>query len=80
MLTAKKYNDVVPGHANMIEFKLEKNEYQLIDIGADLTTISCLNKDNKEVIVGVEPDTVRAAPAPALCRSPAPAAASAPVL
>jgi len=56
VLTAKKYNDVVPGHANMIEFKLEKNEFQLIDIAADSTSISCLNKDNKEVTVVVDPE------------------------
>jgi hypothetical protein len=59
VLTAKKYNDVVPGHANMIEFKLEKNEFQLIDIAADSTSISCLNKDNKEVTVVVDPEVVR---------------------
>ncbi len=57
VLTAKKYNDVVPGHANMIEFKLEKNEYQLIDIAADNTTMSCLTKDNKEYVVTVDPET-----------------------
>lgn len=56
VLTAKKYNDVVPGHANMVEFKLEKNELQLIDIAADGTTISCLTKENKEVTVVTNPE------------------------
>lgn len=56
VLTAKKYNDVVPGHANMIAFTLEKNEYSLLDVAADSTSISCLNKDNKEVTVVVEPE------------------------
>jgi len=57
VLTGKKYNDVVPGHANMIEFKLEKNEYALIDIAADGTTISCLTKENKEVTVVTDPES-----------------------
>jgi len=56
VLTAKKYNDVLPGHGNMVEFKLEKNELQLIDIAADGTTISCLTKDNKEVTVVTNPE------------------------
>jgi len=56
VLTAKKYNDVVPGHANMIEFKLEKNEFQLIDIAADGTSISCLTKENTEVTVTTNPE------------------------
>lgn len=55
VLTAKKYNDVVPGHANMIEFKLEKNEYQLIDIAEDGSSISCLDKDNNAVTVVTDP-------------------------
>jgi translation initiation factor 5A len=55
VLTAKKYNDVVPGHANMIEFKLEKNEYQLIDIAADDMSVSCLTKENASVTVVTDP-------------------------
>jgi len=55
VLTAKKYNDVVPGHANMTEFKLDKNEYQLIDIGAD--NISCLDKDNNAQVVTIDAES-----------------------
>jgi translation initiation factor 5A len=55
VLTGKKYNDVVPGHANMIEFKLDKAEYQLIDLGAD--SISCLDSANKAVTVACDPET-----------------------
>jgi len=55
VLTAKKYNDVVPGHANMIEFKLEKNEYLLTDVAEDGSTISCLDKDNNNVTVVTAP-------------------------
>jgi len=44
VLTGKKYNDVVPGHANMVEFKLDKAEVAVIDIGADF--ISYLDDKN----------------------------------
>jgi len=54
VLTGKKYNDVVPGHANMVEFKLDKNEYALIDLGAD--SISALDKDNNQITVGIDPE------------------------
>lgn len=56
VLTAKKYNDVVPGHANMIEFKLEKNEYALIDIADDGTSVTLLDKDNKNQTVTTDPE------------------------
>jgi len=54
VLTGKKYNDVVPGHANMVEFKLDKAEYTLIDMGAD--NISCLDKDNNACVVSIDPE------------------------
>jgi len=65
VLTAKKYNDVVPGHANMTEFKLEKNEYQVIDIAEDKTNISCLDKENKTYTVPI--DTQNSEVAKKLC-------------
>jgi len=46
VLTGKKYNDVVPGHANMVEFKLDKAEVAVIDIGAD--HISYLDDKNAQ--------------------------------
>jgi len=55
VLTAKKYNDVVPGHANMVEFKLDKSEYALIDVGAD--NISALDKDNNQTVITCDPNS-----------------------
>jgi translation initiation factor 5A len=55
VLTAKKYNDVVPGHANMVEFKLEKAEMLLTNIGTD--SLSVLDADNKEQVVSCDPES-----------------------
>jgi hypothetical protein len=41
----------------MTEFKLEKNEYGLIDIAADGMTISCLNSKNVQITIGTDPET-----------------------
>jgi translation elongation factor P/translation initiation factor 5A len=51
VLTNKKYNDVVPGHANMTEFKLDKGEYMVTDVSGDDNegwTVTTLDKDNTE--------------------------------
>jgi len=47
VLTAKKYNDVQPGHANFTEFKIDKAEFQLLDITSE-NALSCLDKDGTE--------------------------------
>jgi len=47
VLTGKKYNDVQPGHANFTEFKIDKAEYQLLDITSE-NALSCLDKDGNE--------------------------------
>lgn len=54
VLTGKKYNDVVPGHANVVEFKMDKQEYALIDMGAD--NISALDKDNNNIVIAMDPE------------------------
>jgi len=47
VLTGKKYNDVQPGHANFTEFKIDKAEYQLLDITAE-NELSCLDQQGAE--------------------------------
>jgi translation initiation factor 5A len=52
VLTAKKYNDVLPGHANMTEFKLDKQEYQLLDYTNE--GLQCLDSDDKECLFNID--------------------------
>jgi translation initiation factor 5A len=55
VLTAKKYNDVLPGHANMTEFKLDKQEFQLVDISAD--ALCCLDGTGNEQKFNYDPES-----------------------
>jgi len=46
VLYGKKYNDVMPGHANCLEFKYDKREYQLLDLHEG--SIECLDPTNNK--------------------------------
>jgi translation initiation factor 5A len=56
VLTNKKYTALMPGHATLNEFKLEKNECMLVDIHADGTEIVCLSANNQPITVRVDPE------------------------
>jgi len=49
VLTGKKYSDVQPGHAGFVEFKLDKNEFQLVDIelGSE-NLVKCIDTNGNE--------------------------------
>jgi len=53
VLTGKKYNDVQPGHANFTEFKIDKGEYQLLDIAE---TLHCLDSAGNEQQFSFDPE------------------------
>jgi len=55
VLTGRKYNDVVPGHAPMVEFKLDKAEFSLMDVEGEI--LKCLDKDNKEQVFKMDPES-----------------------
>jgi len=54
VLTGKKYNDVQPGHANFTEFKIEKGEFQLVDMAAD--ALHCLDSNGAEQLFNYDPE------------------------
>jgi len=56
VLNGKKYNDVQPGHATFTEFKIDKAEYQLLDIAND-NTVHCLDSNTAEQVFSADPDS-----------------------
>jgi len=45
----------VPGHAPMVEFKLDKAEFSLMDVEGEI--LKCLDKDNKEQVFKMDPES-----------------------
>jgi len=56
VLTSKKYNDVQPGHATFTEFKMDKQELQLLDIN-DENTVELMDGKGHQVLVTGDPES-----------------------
>ena len=54
VLTGKKYITNVPGHISLTEFKIDKEDYQLMDVTND--DIQCLNKNMEQVSFAYDKD------------------------
>eukprot|EP00823_Brevimastigomonas_motovehiculus_P004086 TRINITY_DN2613_c0_g1_i1.p1 TRINITY_DN2613_c0_g1~~TRINITY_DN2613_c0_g1_i1.p1 ORF type:complete len:251 (-),score=84.74 TRINITY_DN2613_c0_g1_i1:464-1141(-) len=56
VLTGKKYTDMQPGHAVMTEFKIEKSDFQLLNIESD-GAVTALDSSNTQKMFQIPPDS-----------------------
>merc|ERR1712150_332322 len=57
VFTGKKYSDVQPGHANLLEPVITKQNYSLMDVDVSNGTLSALDESNNEQVVDFDADS-----------------------